>query len=98
MIYRIDNGDGTTRELFLQPGVVLTVFGVLGLDRCRLRRALRPSPRGDDALVEALVEDMAAGGRRTGLLRYVRLAHLFPDVGERVCELDDEREVDGAER
>jgi len=49
VIYRIGTRrDGDARELYLVPGVVLTVYGPARQGRVRLRRAHRPREHGPD--------------------------------------------------
>lgn len=83
MLYQVGS-----RELFLVPGVVLTVFERPEGWRCRLRRVRVPREHREASQLEALVEWLDDAGARTGRLSYLRLGELHPDIGpERSCPL-----------
>ena len=90
VVYRIGTQrDGDARELYLVPGVVLTVYGERP-GRVRLRRALRPVEQGpdqSDGALECLVEWLDDDGTRTGELAYLPLKALHPDLGPGLCPL-----------
>ncbi|MCA8924379.1 MAG: hypothetical protein KDD82_21395 [Planctomycetes bacterium] len=87
MVFQIGTvRESSARELFVQPGVVLSVVdperGVLG--RVRVRRVLRPRVHGPDldaGPVEVLAEWLDVEGRLSGQLRYLPLVALRPDCG-----------------
>jgi hypothetical protein len=91
MVYRIGTRRrGDARELYLVPGVVLTVYDGGRRGRVRLRRALRPAEHGpdlSDGELECLVEWLADDGSRSGRLAYVALKALHPDLGPGLCPL-----------
>jgi hypothetical protein len=82
-LYRV--GD---RQLFLAPGVILSVFLPGGTRRCRLRSVRELTEVAPlDPSVECLVEWLTADGRRTGALVYLPVDRLHPDIGPPICPL-----------